>query len=128
MSEEDLFYVDCQTLDPQVLGQIELLGDANGVDLVAQLATQFLAEAGLRVVELHQAIVTRNSDALVRSAHNLNGAGAMLGATSLSRLCAALEAKADSISPVLSLRFLGAIESEIGRVASAFNSRGHGVI
>jgi HPt (histidine-containing phosphotransfer) domain-containing protein len=128
MNEQDLFNSELPVLDLQVLGQIELLGDVTGVDLVGQLTVQFLGDARSRVNELHQAMVAGDRTALLRSAHNLRGASATLGATGLSCLCAALEAKADDISPWLGFRFLEAIRSELDRVQHAFSSRVHAVI
>jgi hypothetical protein len=94
-SEEDLFRTDSLALDLQVLGEIELLGSVTGVDLVSQLSDIFLADARLRVIELRRTINTGD----------------------------ALETKSTSISPMLSVRLLEAIESEVERVQSAFDAR-----
>jgi HPt (histidine-containing phosphotransfer) domain-containing protein len=124
-SQKDLFGTDSLALDLQVLGEIEVLGALSGVDLVGQLAIVFLADARLRVIELRETIITSDAAALARTAHNLRGASAILGATGLVRLCADLERQSDSISPILSIKLLEAIESEIERVQSAFDSRIH---
>jgi HPt (histidine-containing phosphotransfer) domain-containing protein len=123
--EEDLFSTDSLAVDLQALAEIELLGALTGVDLVGQLAVIFLADARLRVIELRQTINTSDMDALARTAHNLRGASATLGATGLARLCAALETTSGSLSPLLNVRLLEAIESEVERVQSAFDTRIH---
>jgi HPt (histidine-containing phosphotransfer) domain-containing protein len=121
--EEDAFRIERPALDLQVLGQIELLGDVTGVDLVGQLAVVFLADARLRVNELHEAIMTGDAEALARSAHNLIGSSATFGATGMVRLCAALESESESISAMVNLRLLEEIQAEIDRVRSALDSR-----
>ena len=122
-SADTLLLSELPALDLEVLGQIELLGKDAGVDLVGQLAVVFLADARLRVIELRRAMIASDAGALTRSAHNLNGSSATLGATRLARLCAALETRGGSISPMLRIRLLAAIEGEIERVRSAFDAR-----
>jgi HPt (histidine-containing phosphotransfer) domain-containing protein len=123
--DDKVFRSDSLALDLQVLGEIELLGAVTGVDLLGQLAVIFLADARLRVIELRRAIDTSDADVFVRAAHNLRGASATLGATGLARLCCALETKSSRMSPMLNVRLLEAIEAEVERVQSAFDSRIH---
>jgi HPt (histidine-containing phosphotransfer) domain-containing protein len=122
-SADTLLLGELPALDLEVLSQIELLGKDAGVDLVGQLAVVFLADARLRVIELRRAMIASDAGALTRSAHNLNGSSATLGATRLARLCAELETRGGSISPMLRIRLLAAIEVEIERVRSAFAAR-----
>lgn len=121
--DEGLLHIDSPALDSQVLGEIEQLGESAGVDLVGQLAEVFVADARLRVIDLGQAIIDEDSDALRRAAHNLTGASATLGATGLARLCSALEVKGLTIPPTLSMRLVEAIGTEIERVQRAFEAR-----
>jgi len=122
-NEEYVPYIDLPALDIHVLGEIELLGEVAGVDLVGQLADIFLADARLRLIELHQAMADADADCLARSAHYLSGASATLGATSLARLCAYLETNSRNIPSALNMRLVEAIGTEIGRVQDAFDSR-----
>jgi HPt (histidine-containing phosphotransfer) domain-containing protein len=116
-------FPESPALDLHVLEEIEILGDAVGSDLVGELAVMFLDDARLRVVELRSALTDHDAEALVRSAHNLKGASATVGATSLARLCASLESSRGDFPLPLSFKLLQDIEREVERVDAAFDSR-----
>jgi two-component system, sensor histidine kinase and response regulator len=110
-------------LDATVIAQLESLGNATGEDLVCQLATMFLADADARVIELRQALADADGDGLIRSAQNLRGSSANLGATDLARLCATLAMDSGVGDPFHGESLLEAVESELERVRSAFGLR-----
>lgn len=106
-------------LDAHIVGRLERLGAMSGQDLVAQLATLFLADADVRLSTLHQALSDSNAAAVVRSAHALIGSSANVGATDLARLCATLATDSAASDPVSSWALFAGIEAELGRVRSA---------
>jgi CheY-like chemotaxis protein len=77
------------SLDRETLSiLVEDLGDE---DLVAAAVTVFLEELPGRMVALHRAFGEQDALEIRAVAHTLKGSAAMLGATRLSTLCAAVE-------------------------------------
>jgi CheY-like chemotaxis protein len=109
-------------LDADVVGRLERLGRETGEDLLGQLATLYLADAGARVVALRHALVHDDGAAVVRSAHLLSGASANMGAAELGRLCAHLEVVGAGGELTGGAAQLQAIESELERVRLALRS------
>jgi two-component system, sensor histidine kinase and response regulator len=105
-------------LDAQIVGRLQRLGTAAGEDLMGQLAVLFLADAEARIVALREALAGDDRQAVVFSAHALNGASANLGATDLARLCAAFETDGGTGDP-RGKGTLEAVETELGRVRTA---------
>jgi HPt (histidine-containing phosphotransfer) domain-containing protein len=106
-------------LDPDVIDRLVRLGDAAGEDLLAQLASLFLTDAGVRVTAMQAALARRDAAGVAWSAHQLSGASANLGAAELARLAATLEAAsaADELSD--GQVEMEAIEAELDRVRVA---------
>lgn len=114
---------DHSTLDANILGQLESLGSASGQDLVDELATMFVADADTQVTEMHRALDIDDAVAVARSAHNLSGASATLGATDLASLCKTLESQSAEGNLSNGEPLLEAVESELVLVHSAFALR-----
>jgi PAS domain S-box-containing protein len=110
-------------LDVQVLDQLQRLGEANGEDLVGQLAVVFLTEADAQVVALRRALADADAAEVVRTAHALRGGSASLGATYLARLCATLETDSGAGDLEGGRPLLEAVEAELGRVRAALGGR-----
>jgi two-component system sensor histidine kinase/response regulator len=114
-------------LDPRVLGRLERLGEAAGVDLVSELATLFLTEADAHVVAIREALEAGDGAGVARSAHTLRGASANLGATGLAELCATLETDGQRGGPdgtgVTLAQRLRSTEAELERVRAALKPR-----
>jgi CheY-like chemotaxis protein/HPt (histidine-containing phosphotransfer) domain-containing protein len=110
-----------EVLDGNVLERLERLGKAAGEDLVAQLASLFLADADAKITAIRQALVADDPATVLESTHALSGASANLGATELARLCEALAA--ESLANVGSTSgLLAAVETELGHVRAALVS------
>ena len=109
-------------LDPEIVGRLERLGEDTGTDLVGELTTLFLADAGTRVLAIRDALTTHDTDEIGRSAHALNGASANLGATSLAALCADLETASAAGDLVATKRQFALCETELERVSLALGS------
>jgi CheY-like chemotaxis protein/HPt (histidine-containing phosphotransfer) domain-containing protein len=107
-------------LDAQVVERLEQLGTAAGEDLMAQLATLFLADADIRLLAMRVAFASGDAGALVRSAHAMSGASANVGASVLAGLCATLEADGGLTAGQAQLE---ALQLELGRVRLALNLR-----
>src|ERR1700733_6954509 len=81
------------SLDEDIVAQLGRIGEACGQDLVGELATLFVADADDQLIEMHRALEHADAAAVARSAHNLSGASATLGATDLASLCSKLESE-----------------------------------
>jgi HPt (histidine-containing phosphotransfer) domain-containing protein len=110
---------DRAVLDPEVIDRLVRLGDDAGEDLLAQLASLFLSDAGVRVAAMQAALARGDAAGIAWSAHQLSGASASVGAAELSRLAATFEAA--SVVDELSDGQVGleAIEAELDRVRVA---------
>jgi HPt (histidine-containing phosphotransfer) domain-containing protein len=109
-------------LDPRVLSGLERLGAAAGEDLVGQLATLFLADAGLRIAGLREALAGHDPAAVAWSAHLLSGASANVGAAELARLCAAFATAGAAGDLTSGSVHLESVEAELDRVRVALRS------
>jgi len=78
-------------LDANVLEELKQMGKASGEDLLGQLAVMFVTDADAQLIELHRALDLADAPAVARSAHNLRGSSASLGASGLASLCGTLE-------------------------------------
>jgi PAS domain S-box-containing protein len=110
-------------LDLNVLEQLERLGESAGEDLVGRLAVQFLADAGCRMAELREGLADANADQVIRAAHDLRGSSSNLGASELARLCSTFSKEFGPEWVSRDLLVLEMVESELGRVRTAFEMR-----
>jgi two-component system, sensor histidine kinase and response regulator len=109
-------------LDPLVLDRLEGLGRVAGEDLVAQLVSLFLADAGTRMTEIRLALATSDWASALRASHALSGASANLGAKELARLCDALATASVAGDIPCTSGLLAQIERELGQVRDALIS------
>ena len=110
-------------LDRDVLHQLEQLGTVVGEDLVGKLTALFLVDAEAHVETMRTAMADSDSGALSRSAHQLSGSSANLGATELARLCALYGTEMAGGIPEHADWFVPAVERELQRVRTALTSR-----
>jgi CheY-like chemotaxis protein/HPt (histidine-containing phosphotransfer) domain-containing protein len=106
-------------LDPEIVGRLQRLGAAAGEDLLAQLTTLFLADAGVRVAALRLALDHNDAAMVARTAHMLSGASANLGAAALARICATFATAAAAGDLTEGREQLDAVDVELARVRSA---------
>jgi HPt (histidine-containing phosphotransfer) domain-containing protein len=83
----------------------------------------FVADADAQLIEMHRALDVDDAVAVARSAHNLSGASATLGATDLASLCKDLESQSAEGNLSNGEPLLEAVELELGLVHSAFALR-----
>ena len=110
-------------LDVNVLEELEQMGEASGEDLLGQLAVMFVTDADAQLLELHRALDIADAEAVSRSAHNLRGSSASLGASGLASLCGTLEIQSADGNLSNGQTLLEALESELELVHSEFASR-----
>jgi CheY-like chemotaxis protein len=122
VDSDDLADPARSVLDKHVIGRLERLGESAGEDLIGQLSILFLTDAETRVLELREALATDDAAALVRAAHTLGGASAIIGAPVLARLCASLATDSAAGDLVGGGPLLEALEAELRRVRSALGS------
>jgi CheY-like chemotaxis protein len=113
---------DGPPIDAEVVDRLARLGDAEGEDLLGQLATLFLADADVRMLALRQALAAADALGMSRSAHGLRGASANLGAVGLASLCATLEQRSDVGDLSDGEALLDTLQTELERVGPALRS------
>ena len=109
-------------LDANVLEELKQMGKASGEDLLGQLAVMFVTDADAQLIELHRALDLADAPAVARSAHNLRGSSASLGASGLASLCGTLEVQSADGNLSNGESLLEALESELELVHSEFAS------
>ena len=114
---------DQPILDTTILDQLDQLGVRTGESLVEALTAQFLLDADVQMSELANAVATGDSDLLVRSAHQLRGASANMGAAGLAGLCATFDSQQADRARVQDESVLASISSELVRVRNALHRR-----
>jgi PAS domain S-box-containing protein len=115
---------DVTALDPELLARLERLGQEAGQDLVLRLAQAFLADAATHVITMEAALAGGEPAAVMWAAHTLCGSSGNVGATDLSRLCAALAIDGGAADLSGSKKLLDEIQVELGRVRTTLASRG----
>ena len=73
-----------------VLEHLRRLQERGSHGLVAQLVDALMSESTLQLQAVREAAARRDSDALFRAAHTLQGSAAMVGAESVARTCSSL--------------------------------------
>jgi CheY-like chemotaxis protein/HPt (histidine-containing phosphotransfer) domain-containing protein len=102
-------------LDPRIVAQLTDLGGAGGGNALGELATMFVDGAGPMVAVLRGALADDDAVTMGRAAHTFRGSSLMLGATTLARLCADLEADGTA-------ERLVAVETELDSVCLALSA------
>jgi PAS domain S-box-containing protein len=82
------------TIDPAVFGELRILDDATGGDLLVELVERFVHETEPLLVELREALEVGDALAVGRIAHSIKGSGVQLGGRRLALSCGRLERKA----------------------------------
>lgn len=102
------------TLDSEVF--LELLESLSQPAAVAAVYRKFVENAAAFIAELHQQDAAARGETL----HTLKGSAAMMGADSMAKLAAALEAQGASVQVVTAMQEL---QNELARFREAVSSR-----
>ena len=82
------------TIDPAVLDELRVLGEATEENFLADLIDHFALDTDSRLVELRKAVEIGDSVAVGHIAHGIKGSGGQLGGRRLALSCGRLERKA----------------------------------
>jgi PAS domain S-box-containing protein len=82
------------TIDPAVIHELRVLGQAAEEDFLAELVDQFVEETEPLLAELGDALEAGDERAVSRIAHSIKGSSGQLGGRRLAQSCALLEGKA----------------------------------
>jgi HPt (histidine-containing phosphotransfer) domain-containing protein len=85
-----------------------------------QMATLFLNELPTNIARLEQALAENDSAQIVRTAHRMGGAAAMLGAEQMALLAEQLEANASALTAD-TLKGLAALIAQVKAAAEALS-------
>jgi HPt (histidine-containing phosphotransfer) domain-containing protein len=112
-------------LDPAIVAQLRHAEREYGnPEFIAQLIALFRANAPARLARIREAVVARDGSTLGHTAHTLKSNCAMLGATTLAKICARLEACADAAACEGAAGFLDAADAELTRVLRELDKLG----
>lgn len=109
-------------LDGAVVSAVTKLGTDVGEDLWGRLVGVFLAEAGSWIPAMRAASSKSDAEAMFRSAHNLTGSSANLGASHLAALCSTLAQDRVLEDVVATSAAVDSVEVELERVVAALRS------
>ena len=109
-----------RALDGRTVARMHRFGRHEETPLLARLARLFLDVVPAELADLHWALAERDAAKLARVAHALKGGWEMAGALRFARLCARLEARAESGDVEACGRDLDALEKEYIQVAADF--------
>lgn len=106
-------------LDAKVIGELRELQDGGSPGLLAELIDLFLKQGEEKLVELRQALESRNDAVLGRIAHTLKGSAGSLGALRLSGICRELEGALRGNAWPEAEERVSEVEAEFARVRTA---------
>jgi HPt (histidine-containing phosphotransfer) domain-containing protein len=112
-----------ESFDPKYIDQLQQLQARTGRELVSPIIDRFLAEAPRRLAELSLALAAKDGHNLVLVAHAFKGSGAQLGACRLAKICLDLETRGGRADWSGMEEILGALESEIERIAPLLRAK-----
>ena len=110
-------------LDEQALKQIRALRKPGGPDLLKRIATLYVTNSRVLIDALRAAIIAGDAPAAHQAAHSLKSSSANVGATELTKLCAALEAAAKAGKLGSGWAMLDKIVEEHNRVLLALSAQ-----
>jgi HPt (histidine-containing phosphotransfer) domain-containing protein len=116
--------------DPEPVSTVPPLDDRklreisdNDPEFVAELLELFREEGQRRLEELHDAAADNDTQAIMKAAHALKGAGGNIGATPLHELCTRLQEHARRHELAQSLDLVDPVTAELDRVLDAIRER-----
>ena len=105
-----------KVIDLDVLGELKSLSQTTGRDILGKSVNFFLEQAPEDVAVMRLAAKQADLEVIGNLAHSLKSSSANLGATGLSKSCAALEASAREGNKELSLTLIQSVESQLPAV------------
>ncbi len=111
--------IEVPPIDAQVLEALREIAGDDFEGLLAEVIDSYLEDSPPRVEAIGEAIAHEDAKALQQSAHALKSSSLTIGATSLSRLCAALEAMGRNGTTDGAATLLSQLEMEYERVKVA---------
>jgi HPt (histidine-containing phosphotransfer) domain-containing protein len=104
-------------LDPSVIADLRRAQlEYGNPEFIAQLVALFQANAPARLALIREAVAARDSATLGHTAHTLKSNCGMLGARTLSGMCARLEAYGDAAAPEDAAALLDEADRELAHV------------
>ncbi|MCP5249143.1 MAG: response regulator [Candidatus Accumulibacter sp.] len=113
---------DDEPINPRALDAIRHLPGPNGALLVGKVIDAYLADAPLRLAQMHAAAAAVDGEALRKAAHAMKSSSANVGADRLAALCKALEAIGRQNTVVGANSLLAEIESRMPHVLAALQA------
>jgi len=110
---------DGPVLDPARLELLRGIGVRDGWGLLPAVVAGFLEDSQVRLAALQAAVRTADREALARTAHNLKGTAANVGAVQVANLCADLEALGRAGDAAGTAPVLDRLEAELQRANAA---------
>jgi PAS domain S-box-containing protein len=107
-------------LDPERLAMLRDLDGGDG-ELLTAVVSEFVGDSTLQLGAVSAALIEGDPRVVERAVHNLKGASANLGATTLAELCGELEALARASALGMAPDLLDSIRAEHVRVCSALD-------
>jgi hypothetical protein len=107
-------------LDPDRLAMLRELDGGDG-ELLTAVVTEFVDDSTQQLGAVSAALIEGDPRVVERAVHNLKGASANLGATTLADLCGELEALARASALAMAPDLLDSIRAEHVRVCSALD-------
>ena len=111
---------DDSPLDPERLAMLRELDGGDG-ELLSAVVSEFVGDSTLQLGAVSAALIEGDPRVVERAVHNLKGASANLGASTLADLCGELEALARASALGMAPDLLDSIRTEHVRVCTALD-------
>ncbi len=111
-----------EVLDRQVLDQLSDLQSKEDPELLTRVLTMYVLESPKAMAKLKQAVADGDAPEITRSAHSLKSTSANVGATTMSKLCADLQAAGKSADLDAARALFAKAEPEYDRVQTALTA------
>ena len=122
-AEVDLASNSISVLDSQVLEALREIAGDDFDGLLAEVLDSYLEDAPPRIADIQTAIAVDDPKALQQSAHAFKSSSLTIGATSLSQLCATLEALGRQGTTEGAIRLFAQLDAEYNLVKVALERK-----
>ena len=111
-----------EVLDRQVLDQLSDLQSTEDPELLTRVLTMYVVESPKAMAKLKQAVADGDAPEITRTAHSLKSTSANVGATTMSKLCADLQAAGKIADLGAARTLLARADAEYDRVQTALTA------